>query len=329
MSVNESAPDRKKQLIRVAKLLVLVVVVAAVGRAVANAWRELGTIQVRAEWLLAAAALYLAGLFPSSLFWYRALRALGQEPRLYQAIRAYFIGHLGKYIPGKAMVVILRAGLVRGPRVDTGVAAASVFLETFTYLAVGSFLAAAFLTVYLREQQAYLFGAIGLMAATAVPTIPPIFARLARLARVGKSNPDVLAKLDRLGYQTILSGWFLMAIGWVLMGLSYWATLRAMGLEIVDPLEALPRYTASVALATVAGFVAIVIPAGMGVREVVLTMVMVSYFQQLDMSLEQAKDVSLVSAGLWRLVSIVAEAAISGILYVAYLRRADQPPPHS
>ena len=59
-----------------------------------------------------------------------------------ETTRAYYVGHLGKYVPGKALVVIIRTGLISGPRVDTTVAAVSIFIETLTMMAVGAFLAA-------------------------------------------------------------------------------------------------------------------------------------------------------------------------------------------
>ena len=71
-------------------------------------------------WLVLSGLLYLLGMLFAGLYWYRVLRDLGQEPYLGETLRAYFIGHLGKYVPGKAMVIILRAGLLSGPRVEPG-----------------------------------------------------------------------------------------------------------------------------------------------------------------------------------------------------------------
>ena len=112
-------------------------------------------------WLAAAALLYLAGLLPEGLFWHRVLRDLGQEAELAETLRAYFIGHLGKYVPGKAMVVVLRTGLIRSHRVDTRMAVASVFLETLTMMAVGACVAAAILAVRFSDQPRYLVAALG------------------------------------------------------------------------------------------------------------------------------------------------------------------------
>ncbi len=64
-------------------------------------------------WLAAACMLYVFGLLPAGVYWHRVLRTLGVHTSLLRALGAYFIGHLGKYVPGKAMVVVLRAAMVR------------------------------------------------------------------------------------------------------------------------------------------------------------------------------------------------------------------------
>ena len=93
-----------------------------------------GRWQFDSWWLAASGGLYLLGTLCCGVFWHRTLRALGQPVSLPQALRAYYIGQLGKYVPGKAMVVILRAGLVRGQGSIPALAAVSVFLETLTMM---------------------------------------------------------------------------------------------------------------------------------------------------------------------------------------------------
>ncbi|NLX96151.1 MAG: flippase-like domain-containing protein [Rhodopirellula sp.] len=311
----QPVPSRRKRwLIRTIKLLVLVLVVWAVRRTLIDAWNQLDEHRWHLEpiWLGASAGLYLAGLLPAALFWHRVLHILGQRARLRDTMRAYYIGHLGKYVPGKAMVVVLRTGLIRGERVDTGVAAASVFVETLTMMAVGSFLAAAILAVWFREEGWIVAGAVGLMLVSGLPTIPKVFRHLARLAGVGK-DPATAAKLERLGWGALLLGWMGMAVGWCLMGLSYWAVLRAMEIPGLDPLVQLPRYTAAVSLAMVAGFLLLVLPGGMGVREAALVKLMVPYLTELTPHAELA---AWASAAVLRIVWLLSELGISGILYM-------------
>lgn len=310
----------KRWLFRAAKLLIVVVLVWAIRRTLSDAWNQLGEYswQFLPWWLVLSAGLYLLGLLLAGFFWYRVLRTLGQNAKFGETIRAYFVGHLGKYVPGKAMVVIIRTAMIRGHRIDTSVAAVSVFLETLTMMAVGAFLAAAFLAAALQDRGPAFWGAIALTVLAGLPTLPPVFKRLVRLAGVGKSDPEIAQKIDKLGYRTLLEGWAIMIPSWGLLGLSYWATLRAMGIEGLDPLLELPRYTASVALATVAGFLLLVLPGGVGVREAFLAELMIPYLEEL---VSQAAVAALASAALLRLVWLMSELVISGILYPMYKRK--------
>jgi uncharacterized membrane protein YbhN (UPF0104 family) len=273
-------------------------------------------------WLAVAGALYLAGLLPAGIFWHVTLRTLGQDARLPETLRAYFVGHLGKYVPGKAMVVVIRAGLIRSRRVDTGVAAVSVFLETLTMMAVGAFLAAAVMAFWFRGHVTLLWGAVVLMILSGLPTLPPVFKRLVRLVGVGKSDPNTRRHLEKLGLKTLILGWCLMILAWCLLGLSYWATLRAMAIPGLDPIGQLPRYTASVALATVAGFLILVLPGGIGVREAALVELMLPY---LSRSVPHAELAAWASAALLRLVWLGAELAVAGVCYLLIRPRAGKP----
>lgn len=316
--MSQKQSSRKKWLVRVAKLLIVAAIVWWVHRSLYDGWLELsqrnqGQWDWQPGWLALAGGTYLLGLLPFALFWFCTLRTLGQEARLGETLRAYYIGHLGKYVPGKAMVVVIRAGLIRSHRVSTAAAALSVFFETLTMMAVGAFAAAAYLALFFREEPMWSYAAAGLMAVSLVPTIPPVFKRLARLARVGKSDPQMAEKLDRLGYTTLLVGWALSLVGWALLGVSYWATLRAMGIEGLDPVADLPRYVAGVALAVVAGFLLLILPGGMGVREAFLAKLMIPYLEQLGHA--QANATAWASAFLLRLVWTAAELVVSAVLW--------------
>jgi uncharacterized membrane protein YbhN (UPF0104 family) len=320
---------RKKWLMRALKLAVVAVVAWAVCRSIHQAWQQLGDHrwQFQPFWLGVSAGLYLLGVLPAALFWHRVLRVLGQNAPLVDAIRAYYIGHLGKYVPGKAMVVVLRAGLIRSHCVDTGVAAVSVFVETLTMMAAGSFLAATILVFSFRENGWTIVGAVAVMVLAGLPTIPPVFRRLTRLAGVGKSDAATAAKLEKLGLDTLLLGWLAMVVFWCMLGLSYWAVLRAMDIPGLDPIGQLPRYTAAVTLAVVVGFLLLILPGGVGGREIALVQLMAPYLATLVPGAELAA--AWASAALLRLVWLVSELVISGILYFLGVRiAAIQVPKH-
>ncbi|HTI50315.1 MAG TPA: hypothetical protein VL475_05170, partial [Planctomycetaceae bacterium] len=99
------------------------VVLAFVGLHAAKLWGEFDsrTLRLRWGWLALATVVSVAGWLPSVWYWRRLLGALGARPEGGQLLRAYYCGHPGKYVPGKAMVILIRATLL----VPSGVPAAT------------------------------------------------------------------------------------------------------------------------------------------------------------------------------------------------------------
>ncbi|HEY4759934.1 MAG TPA: lysylphosphatidylglycerol synthase domain-containing protein [Thermoguttaceae bacterium] len=291
------------------KLLIVVLVAWFIRDTLLKAWQQLGrqTWNWQPLWIISAGAIYLLGLLPAGLYWHYVLKVLGQQTQLKNTLRAYYIGHLGKYVPGKAMVVVLRAGLIRAPRVDTALATVSIFYETLTMMAVGAFLAAGILAVRLREERMFFWGAIALMIISGFPILPPVFRFLAQLAGIGKSNESTCANLSWPGYTSILAGLVCMSVSWILLAASLWATFRAMGVDNIGLFEHGPEYLAAVSLSMVAGFLSF-IPAGFGVRDLILLELLVRLFAISDAT-------ATVASAMLRIIWLVSELIISAILY--------------
>lgn len=304
------------RLLFAAKLAVFALVIVGIGHQV---WKSLGKFEeqqfsladVHYGWMLLSGAFYLLGMAPSWVFWHLTLRAMGQHPTLWESFRAFYLSQLGKYVPGKALVVVLRTNWVRGPRVDTTIAATTVFVETLTLMAVGALLAAAILAAAFREQRWLLVLAIGLMLCSGVPTLPPIFRRIVHLLQVRRANAHIDKALEGLNFRLMITGWVIVSCGWCFYGLSLWATLRAMPATHVD-LWDMPLLTACVALAMVAGFLSL-IPGGAGVRELVIMTLLAPVPGIGPVS-------AIISAVLLRFSWLLSEVAISIILYLASRR---------
>jgi hypothetical protein len=285
-------------------------------------------------WLIASGLFYLAGLMTCGRFFELILRSSATPVRLLPALRAYLVSHLGKYVPGKAMVVIVRAGMVVPFGVRASTAAIATFYETLVMMASGGLIAAAGfaaagwsgapggsgvidfgLPAWGRASiPVYRLGAwagVGLGLGFVAVSVPWVFGRLAQLASlpIPSVGPDAMPRL---------SGWLLSrgllwtACGWVFLGLSQVAVVRAfdpVGSAAILALGLLPVVIASVALATVAGFVVAVLPGGLGVREGVL---MASLAPAIGT--EQAVIASLVL----RLVWVTAEVVAALILFPLY-----------
>jgi uncharacterized membrane protein YbhN (UPF0104 family) len=322
LDLNSDATPSSSRWIGRVKLLVRITVLVLVSwgiwRTVAGAQQEFQDQQFALDqlspgWLLLAGLFYLAGQFPSWVFWHRTLLAMGQRPRMRESFRAYWIGHLGKYVPGKAMVVVLRAGLVHGPNVDMTVAATSVFVETLTLMAVGAFMAAAIL-IWISPNWLLTLLALGLMTAAGLPTWPPLFRRIVRMLRVHHASPKLAEAIEGLDLRLMATGWASISLGWAFLGLSLWASLRAIPIlpdaNVAVSITDLPLLLASTALAIVAGFLSL-IPGGLGVRDWILMTLLVPKY---------GAGVAVISAVLLRLVWLLSELTISAILYLDVLR---------
>ena len=140
-------PRWKRLTITAVKAVVAIVVLWAVGRQVLRAYGDLRSksesLHFEPVWLVLAGLLYLAGLLACAVFYERIMRTSPTPIGLVPACRAYIVSHLGKYVPGKAMVVVLRSGMVvpHGARAST--AAIATFYETLVMMAAGGLVAAA------------------------------------------------------------------------------------------------------------------------------------------------------------------------------------------
>jgi uncharacterized membrane protein YbhN (UPF0104 family) len=309
-TVTQNSASNRRWLIWLLRIVVVIAVCLGVRGTVERALAQLSQHDwhVQPSWLIAAGALYILGLTPMAWFWYRTLAALGQPAPWGVTLRAYFLGHMGKYVPGKAMAVILRIAAVRRWVPAMRIAIVSTMLETLTMMAAGAFLAAVISAFLLRTQPQFAAIAIVIAALVAVPTMPPIIRRFARL---GSQDANLDSNLAGIDYRLLLEGWSAAFACWLLLALSLWATLRAIGVDQLSPIHDLPRLVAAVAMAVVAGFVSM-LPGGLGVRDLALV-------QLLSESCTPAD--ALVAAVMLRLVWLVSESAACVILYIAAKRQ--------
>ena len=126
-----------------------------------------------------------------------------------------------------------------------------------------------------------------------------------------------------------------MTLLWIGFGLFVWATVRGLGVETGPLAEHAVRFVAAAAMATVLGFAVPISPGGLGVREAILAALMVPYFSAILLYPENARitldaaALSLVVSIAQRVVSIVAELAIGGLLLCFPGRREPEETPAS
>ncbi|PAY18813.1 hypothetical protein CKO51_14700 [Rhodopirellula sp. SM50] len=138
-----------------------------------------------------AAVFYGLGLIPGGLVLYEGTRVLGYRVRLQDVLSAQVVGHLGKYVPGKAMVVVIRAGRLAGVGVPVVAGSIAVFLETLTMMAVGAALAGGLIFLLPVPRWIAWCALCGGVLAT-LPTLPPVLKRLVKkVAPKPQTPPDL------------------------------------------------------------------------------------------------------------------------------------------
>ncbi len=314
---------------RVVKLVLALVVLAFVARHVAQTRRDLLarglTLRLDYAWLGASVGLYLLGLLAFSVYFWRVLARSATPVGFYPAVRAYLVSHLAKYVPGKAMVVVVRSALVAESGARPATAAFATLYETLTMMAAGGFVAAtgfAFATPGRTFGPSFRFAwpwnsqvenevpFIGLASLAGwgflVLVWPGVFPRLAGLIRKPLRSVGADA-LPRFSVGLLVEGLAWTSLGWALLGISQAAVLAGIGLtELATDPGVWPILVASVALATVAGFAVPIAPGGLGVREWVLWTALAS---SLD------RDWAVVAALVLRLVWVVGEVAVAAVLF--------------
>lgn len=328
------------------KLAFAIVLLAAIGRRFYLDLQKAPdprTIEFEPVWIAVCGVLYLLGLLASGTYWHRLLVVLGQPIGLLGSLRAYYLGHLGKYLPGKAWALLMRTSLAGAAGVRVGVAALTTFYEVLATMASGALLAVLFFLwtnpSEMLQSDWNVLAKLGssadlerdvlvqlspfLLALVLVPIVPPVFNRLVRRT----SNPFLradAAPLPEVGWRSFFEGLVWTQLNWLLLGASLCALLRGWpGLGFSQSASAWLHLSACLSFSYVAGFVVVFMPNGIGVREFMLTIFLAPEFVRGGMDPAHASGQAALVVVILRLVWSVAEVLLAGIIWLIPYRGRD------
>jgi len=238
------------------------------GSAVAANWQALREHewQVSPPLLVASLAVHVGVLAWGVLIWARTLRLFGGPSISFlMLLRIWFLSNLARYIPGKIFQFVAVAQLARGAHLPSAALLASLLVHTgFSLLAamvLAAFTVAGPLLPVLPSGAlgaAVLVGAILLVHPSLLNHVLAAASRLARR--------DLLRWSGRWGDGLALLS---LSVGsWALYGAAFYLFLASL---TPLPLASLPLLSGVNALSFVAGYMAIVTPGGLGVREAAMT----------------------------------------------------------
>lgn len=275
-------------------------------------------LRIHAIWLVPSAMMYIVGWIPSIWFWRAMLVQMNQGIGWHAATRAYYVGHVGKYMPGKALVLILRGTMAGEAGANPMLGGVTAAYETLMFMWSGAAMALALAPLTLPEaiwsqlpaivqslrHPVWLLPAVAL--AGTIATTPFSAWLFTLVGRKTLPRDTDAPQAPPLSIRLMMQGAFVTALGWLCHALSLGFALQAVSERHFD-LAQFPIWLASTCVSTVGGFVILVAPGGLGIREWLLV-------EMLKDEIGPAQAV--VAAGLLRATWFVSELAAAGLCYV-------------
>jgi uncharacterized membrane protein YbhN (UPF0104 family) len=262
-------PSRTRAFLRIA---FGVLAFAGLAGATVSQWHEVSEAfhATSATGLAVSTALLVAGTFCSMLSWRAVLADLGSPLRPRHAGEIFFVGQLGKYLPGSLWPVLAQMELAKEHGVPRKRSAVTALVAIAYGLTSAGIVAAATLPWAAagslgRYRYVFLVPIAGLLL-----LVPPVFNRLAGVALRLLRRPPMERGVSARGTTHALA-WGVAQ--WLLWGLALWVLAR--GVPGAHG-RVLAISTGAYALAWTAGFLVVVAPAGAGVRELALVTLLTS-----------------------------------------------------
>ncbi|WP_158716302.1 lysylphosphatidylglycerol synthase domain-containing protein [Blastococcus sp. Marseille-P5729] len=195
--------------------------------------------------------------------WQHLLEAMGTQIRFGHAAQVNLVGQLGKYLPGSVWAFVLQAQLGKQFKIPRARALVALLLAAgmsiVTAGTVGALAAPSLSETWGGWAWLLLLGPLGL-----VTLAPPLLTRIANLAIRAMRRLELDANL-RGKHVTLAALWSFGA--WIFLGLHIWLLTGSLARQTVGGYV---LCMAAIALAMAAGFVAFILPSGIGVREAIL-----------------------------------------------------------
>ena len=213
-------------------------------------------------WLAVGLLLAAVGMTSIALGWRSALRLLGASPPATKVVAWYFVGEAGKYLPGGVWPVLGRGELARRSGLSRSTAYASVGLSLAVLYLAAMFVCVGFLPFALSGGGAspWMLFLLALPAGL-VLLHHRVLERLAGFAR-RVTRRDLVVGIPDWKRSVALVVRYVPS--WLFIGGATYAVSRSLTSDV-----SFPRVMFAATLSWVAGFLAVPVPAGAGVREAV------------------------------------------------------------
>jgi len=265
-------PARKDRLGPLLRLTIGAVVAVAcfyfLGTRLARDWHKIPwhEIHLNIPLLVASFLVMFVWMFVYGLTWKVLLAGLGERISLLNSVAVLAVSQIGKYVPGKLWFTVGRMYLAKKHGVSEAKTAVSTVMEIALSL-LGAVLlfgmAIALVPRGMIPARAYL--AFLLVPFCIIAVYPPILTRVTALILKWLHQPTFEIRMTFRQLLGVLGLYFLM---WVVQGVGCYLLIRSF---YPLRLSHLPMVAGAFALSWILGFIVLVSPAGLGIREGIFT----------------------------------------------------------
>ncbi len=236
--------------------------------------------------------------FPlGALGWILILGGLGEKLPFFRALAILTVTQIGKYAPGKVWFTLGRMSFARRDRIPEAKTLTSVVIETgFLLLAAVFLFALAVLFLPRAIIPPVVYYSFLLAPLTLLVVYPPILNRL--LPPLLKLFKQPLFTLQ-LSYPRLLAILGVYILDWFFQGVGCFILINSF---YPLPLARLPVLLGGYAISWILGFIILIAPAGLGIREGIYTFIL---------KLVMSPPVAIMSALLTRIWMTTSEALMA------------------
>jgi glycosyltransferase 2 family protein len=278
------------------------------------------------SWLLSAALVYLVAYTVWGLYYVILLNNQGAHASAATGLRAYFISQMGKYVPGKLLVIVIRIGMLGNIGISRTAVGITAMYESLVWVGAGALVGIVLLPESLWDGLRAQLQARG----SDLPDfhrawliLPVILAPIGLVGlnrfvnRVSRWRHGADARqLPRVKLHVVLGGLLFDALGWFVLGACLLLVLVSLQPDAKTNLAEYLNLVSVNAIAYVLGFVAFFMPAGFGVRDLALQLLLaVELRARLHVSPAEADGLAAILAIWFRLLGTIAELVMAAILY--------------
>lgn len=245
---------------------------------------------------LVAFTMGLAGTWAAFPAWRRILRGFGSDLNFVPAQRVFFLGQLGKYVPGGIWTVVAQTALAK----ELGVPRTRSSGAGLLSILVG-FVTSALISVSLMFTDTKVLGEYSWALILVLPLViclhPSVLLWLVQLvSRVIRRKISI----ERIPGKDLAVAVLFQIGGQLLLGLHLYFVITAISGVWVSPLLAVGLFN----LAVAAGTIAVFAPAGVGVREGVIALGLAPFLDT---------GVVVLIVLMSRIMSLVADFVLAGL----------------